>query len=120
MYPAEACHLPYVPINLPVAESSSSRKNLVCMFRASRRQRHISNQNHITKSPLLYSVFQTVGSGGGGSRTVADAVVVMPPHSSFGGFPDERGTEAFLRKALEGCQLPVFLYSASGELLGEG
>ncbi|CAM9589564.1 unnamed protein product, partial [Ectocarpus sp. 8 AP-2014] len=65
----------------------------------------------------------------GGSRTVADAVLVMPPCSSFGGYAggreterggDERGTEAFLRKALGGCQLPVFLYSAAGNPISPG
>lgn len=47
---------------------------------------------------------------------MADAVLLMPPYSSFGGgSSDEGGAEAFLRKALKGCQLPVFLYSAAGE-----
>lgn len=70
-----------------------------------------------TAGPVVYSVFVLfVLQSSGGSRTVADAVLVMPPHSSFGGFQDERGTEAFLRKALKGCRLPVFLYSAAGEI----
>ena len=50
----------------------------------------------------------------------------MAPYSSFGGFPDEGGSEAFLRRALTGCDLPVFLYSSPGEarkkawFVGEG
>ena len=39
----------------------------------------------------------------------------MAPYSSFGGFPEEGGTEAFLRRALKGCDLPVFLYNSYGE-----
>lgn len=49
------------------------------------------------------------------SRTVADAILLMPPYLSFGESPDEGGSEAFLRRALEGCELPVFLFSPSGK-----
>lgn len=50
---------------------------------------------------------------------MADAVLLMPPYSTFGGgSSDERGAEAFLRKALKGCQLPVFLYSTAGKGMG--
>ncbi|CAM9771105.1 unnamed protein product, partial [Scytosiphon promiscuus] len=76
--------------------------------------------NHVS-APALPDVARLISHSSsaspkpdGDAQTLADAVVVMPPHTSFGGFPDERGTEAFLRKALEGCQLPVFLYSAAG------
>ncbi|CAN0250573.1 unnamed protein product, partial [Hapterophycus canaliculatus] len=77
--------------------------------------------NHVSASALpdvarliSHSSSSKADGDSGSSRTVADAVVVMPPRSSFGGLAGERGTEAFLRKALEGCRLPVFLYSAAG------
>ncbi|CAN0316438.1 unnamed protein product [Ectocarpus sp. 6 AP-2014] len=88
--------------------------------------------NHVSASALpdvTQLISHSSGKSGGGSRTLADAVLVMPPCSSFGGYPggreterggDERGTEAFLRKALGGCQLPVFLYSAAGNPISPG
>ena len=43
----------------------------------------------------------------------------MAPHSSFGSIrADEGGSEAFLRKALKGCQLPVILCSPAGMVMG--
>ncbi|CAM9914809.1 unnamed protein product, partial [Ectocarpus fasciculatus] len=89
--------------------------------------------NHVSASALpdvTRLISHSSGKADGGSRTVADAVLVMPPCSSFGGSAggrvaerggeEERGTEAFLRKALGGCQLPVFLYSAAGNPISPG
>ncbi|CAM9265704.1 unnamed protein product [Ectocarpus sp. 12 AP-2014] len=88
--------------------------------------------NHVSASALpdvTRLISHSSSKSGGGSRTVADAVLVMPPCSSFGGYAggrdtegggDERGTEAFLRKALGGCQLPIFLYSAAGNPISPG
>ncbi|CAM9835997.1 unnamed protein product, partial [Laminaria digitata] len=79
--------------------------------------------NHVSASALpdvARLVSHSASKSRGGSRTVADAVLVMAPYSSFGGFPDEGGSEAFLRRALKGCDLPVFLYSSSGNPISPG
>lgn len=69
-----------------------------------------------TRAPLLAGRDQSDQ----GARSLADAVLLMPPCSSMAGGVQagERGTEAFLRRALEACELPVFLYSAPGEAGG--